>query len=712
MTTDTGAFLGGDDGVASIAQGGRKPTPAWRSWIAAQVEAQADRWRLWTPVFLGLGCAAYFALKSEPPAWLAWAPVVVAAGALWAVRRWAPAAMWAAVLMLALSGGFLAAKLRQQAVDAPVAPEQAGAVTLEAWVLDVESPGTRGPRILVAPIRVSGLAAEATPERLRVNLTVPAPRPGTAIRLRGLLSPPPPPAAPHAYDFGRNAYFQSLGGTVIAFGRPQHVLGLAPPPLGLRAKMAVNAWRLRLAERVQGAMSPQAGSIAAAMVTGHEAWISEADEQAMRDSGLAHILSISGLHMAIVGGFAFFAARLAIAAWPWLALRIHGKKAAALFGAGAVGLYLVVSGGPPPAERAAIVAWVAFAAILLDRRAVSMNALALAALIVLLRRPESIVQPGFQMSFAATAALVALAEAWPARVREISAPWLIRAVQGAGAWIAGALAASFVAGLATGPFAMQHFNRVAVFGLGANLAVAPLSSFVMMPALALGSVLSGTLLGDLILAVAGWSVDAMLAIGHWTSRLPGAVRLVPSAPPLALPVAFLGILIICLWRGRLRWAGLPLALAVIWWPRPEPPNLWLADGGTNAVIRTAPGQAMAVRSRAGRFGADLWAKRMGLTLAEDSDAACRRFWCLREGRPSVAVWFGRRAPDAEALAQLCAAEVVAVRAVVPSLPPACERRLVLDAEDFRRGGAVELWRSGGGWAARWTRDAQGDRPWT
>jgi ComEC/Rec2-related protein len=213
------------------------------------------------------------------------------------------------------------------------------------------------------------------------------------------------------------------------------------------------------------------------MVTGHETWIERDDVDAMRDSGLAHILSISGLHMAVVGGFVFFLVRLLVAAWPWLALRVSGKKVAAVAGLIAVGTYLVISGSPPPAERAAITYSIAFIAILLDRQAITMHALAVAALIVLAVQPEAIVTPGFQMSFAATAALVALVESWPPRVREISAPWPILIVQRVGGWVTAAVLASLVAGLATGPFAMQHFNRTAIYGLGANLATSPVADF-------------------------------------------------------------------------------------------------------------------------------------------------------------------------------------------------------------------------------------------
>jgi ComEC/Rec2-related protein len=182
--------------------------------------------------------------------------------------------------------------------------------------------------------------------------------------------------------------------------------------------MKVNAVRWALTQRIVAVLGPETGGLAAAMTTGHEAYIPREEVDNLRAAGLAHIISISGLHMAIVGGFAFAAARLLIAAWPWLALRIHGKKAAAVVGLGAVAGYLVLSGAPPPAERAAITASVAFLAILADRQAISLHSLALAAMAVLLLQPEAVTEPGFQMSFAATAALVALAEIWPRPVRE------------------------------------------------------------------------------------------------------------------------------------------------------------------------------------------------------------------------------------------------------------------------------------------------------
>ena len=692
-----------------------------RLFLGVQVAAQTLRWRLWAPVAFGGGCAIYFAFKSEP----ATSPLIIGAMVAAALWLWARRMAWARVLTLPLmllacfALGMAVAKLRADAVAAPIALAMAEPTVVEGWVVDVDSPGDAGPRVVIAPVRIEGLAPEDTPTRLRATVQGVAPEPGEAIRLFALLNPPPAPASPGAYDFGRNAYFQSMGGVAFSLSetRPAY---LSSPPWTVRAAMAVNGLRYDLAKRIVARLGERTGGVAAAMTTGHEAWLDPAEVDVMRDSGLAHILSISGLHMAVVGGFSFFLVRLLVAAWPWLALRVPGKKVAACAGLLAVGTYLIVSGHPPPAERAAITASIAFLAILLDRPAITMHALAVAAFAVLLLQPEAIVTPGFQMSFAATAALVALVEAWPVRPREISAPWPILLVQRVGAWLGMAIMASLVAGAATGPFAMQHFNRTAMYGLGANLATAPLSDFLIMPALALGALLEPMGLGAPFLWLAGQGIGMMLAVGEWVAGLPGAVKTVASAPDFVLPIAFLGVLFCCLWRGPLRWLGLPLAASVMLWPRAPVPDLWIGDGGTNAAFAEA-GQAVVMRPAVRQFAVDVWTRRRGLEAAERAvdGWACTRFSCApaEPGAGPLAMWWGRRAPSPDEIDALCrSAPVVSVRAGVAALSPSCDGRLVLDGTDYARGGAVELWRVGptseNRWRAVWAAEVRGDRPWS
>jgi competence protein ComEC len=458
-------------------------------------------------------------------------------------------------------------------------------VAVEGWVVDVASRGTSGPRLLVAPTRVGGLPTRLLPKRLRVTVKEDGVvGPGTPVRFVALLNPPPAPASPGAFDFARSAFFAGVGGVGLAL-KPPEVIDLPAPPWRLALQLDVNRFRWSLTRRIIDAMGQPAGGVAAAMITGHDYSIAQDATNEMRGAGISHILSISGVHMAIVGGFVFFAVRLLIACWPWLAVRTNGKKWAAAAGLGAILLYLVVSGWPPPAQRSAVTAAVAFGAILLDRRAISLRGLGLSALIVLLIQPEAVVEPGFQMSYAATAALVALAEVWPHPRRPINTPLVLRALQKAKDWLVAGIAVGVVAGAATAPFAIQHFNRVSLYGLPANLLLEPLSSLVIMPALALGAVLQGLFgAGGWLLAVAGWGIDRMLALAHVAANAPGAMTTVASAPSIALAAAFLGILWLCLWRGPLRLLGLPLALAVNLWPRPPAPDVWVASNGANAAV--------------------------------------------------------------------------------------------------------------------------------
>ena len=670
----------------------------------------------------GLGAALYFALKREPQAWAGLAGAAAAAAVVLAASRWSRGRALTALLILlaSLLGGFSMAKLRTEGARAPVAGGEARPQTLEGWVVDVVSPGQGGPRLLIAPYRIGSWAPEATPIRVRVTLRGGyLPAPGEPIRLLAVINAPPQPASPGSYDFARDAYFQSVGGVGFALGPVQSWSPPESPPLRLRLTLRINAARWALTRRIVDTLGPETGGLAAAMTTGHDAFIPPSEVSDLRASGLAHIISISGLHMAIVGGFVFAVVRFAIAAVPWLALRVPGKKVAAALALLSVLTYLVLSGNPPPAERSAVTAAVAFGAILVDRQAISLHALALAAMVVMWLQPEAVTQPGFQMSFAATAALVALAEVWPHPVREINVPWPIKMVQGLWVWLAAGAAASFVAGTATAPFAMQHFNRVSTWGLLSNLASEPISGFLMMPALAVGALLAPFGLGDWPLKVAGFAIELLNGIAHFAASAPYAQINVASGPDWSLPVAFLGLLWLCLWKGRLRWLGLPFALAVNLAPRPPVPSLWI-DGAGAAVAVKSGRDAVLFRPDVKLFGAELWARRRGLEpikteAARDLFFDCDHWSCIPLADAPVKVgsaWNLKRPLKDGRFGRMCAAaEVVILRNAIA--PEPCRAPLVLTGADFARGGSAELFREGQGrWRIVWAQDARGRRPWT
>ncbi len=690
------------------------------------MQAQAARWVLWLPVAFGGGCAAYFGLKVEPAAGWGWAS---GAGALAAatLARWAgsrPAAAKSLALLAAVLLGFADAKLATEQARAPVIPQGIGAARVSGRVVDIAEAAGGRLRLLIQPVAISGLAPSQLPARVRLTLREPSDvEPGDAVTVHAILDPPPGPASPDGFDFARDAWFSRLGGVGLALSPPRPIV--LPPMHGWTwLEVRLNTLRWRLASRLVGDLGGgDAAGLAAAVTTSHQAWLSEADAQDLRDAGLAHMLAIAGLHTAAVTGFVYAAVRLLVAAWPWLALRVSGKKLAAAAGLVACGVYLALSGAHPPARRAAITASVAFLAMLCGRRPISMRSLALAALAVLALQPISVVQPGFQMSFCATAALVAMAEVWPRRPGRIEAPWFIAWPQHAGDWAVAMAAVSLVAGLATAPFALQHFNRMATYGLFANFAADLVASLVLMPSLVVCAAAAavGVPPGWMAApqAVANGAAQAILAIAHLFATLPGAVRTLPSAPQSALVTAFCALVFACLWRGRLRWVAAPLSAAVLVWPRPVPPVAWIAEDGNNAAI-VEDGRAVVLKPAVRGFASNAWATRRGLLAPFDPQAEadlafdCDRSACApRPGvSPALGAWWSRRPVPPGRLAALCRASDILVVRGPPPAPDACPGALVLTQAAFTRGGSAEIFAGPSGWRLAWAQDIRGRRPWS
>ncbi|UDF02343.1 ComEC/Rec2 family competence protein [Asticcacaulis sp. AND118] len=686
------------------------------------IAAQTGRLVLWLPVALGGGCAAYLSLRFEPSGlWVL--GLIAAMGGLYALAQrfeWKLALRKCLLLALMVVLGVGLCKLRTQRVAAPVLSSEQTQFRLDAVVVDIVGTDTSEPKLLLAPLRLSGVAPEETPIRVRLSLRELPPdiAPGQAISTFAILHPPAGPNIPGGYDYARAAWFDAVGAVGFAPGRVR-LIETPPLPVALQRMTALNHWRWEVTQRLTAQVNaPRMGGFAAALVTGHQAFLAPDLVEDMRDSGLAHILSISGLHMAIVGGFAFFACRAALALLPFVALHYPIKKWAAGFGIVAVGVYLALSGAPSPAIRAAVVAWVAFGAILFDRRALSLRALAVAAIIVLLLMPEAVLEPGFQMSFCATAALLALAEASRNPVRELDVPWWVRGWQNIWHWLKVSVLASTVAGLATTPFGIFYFGRAQMYGLISNLLEAPVTGFVVMPALAVGTVLSATPLSMPFLWLASQGLTVIAHIAAFVADLPGAVMTVGAPPNLALAVSMGGVLWMCLIRGNARWLGLIAALAVVYWPRETPPDIWLDAEGGNAAIQTK-GSAYALRPTVRQYGYQLWLKRYALNEAGGrlaQDYVCKSYICVPTATAPYRIGFafGRKSPKPEQLEALClSSKLVVLRSQITDWPDGCAGVNRITASDFERLGAMELTRTeAGGWNVKAAEPLRGRRPWT
>lgn len=693
----------------------------WAQSLQHSLAQQTGRLVLWLPVALGAGCAVYLSLRFEP-LWLWILPGIGVAGGIYALscwRQWPSVVRHGLLFVVMFTLGVGLCKLRTERVQAPVLVSQQTQFHLDAVVIDIVGTDSSEPKLLLAPLKLSAVAPEQTPIRVRLSLRTLPPdlAPGQAISVFAILHPPPGPSIPGGYDYARTAWFDAVGAVGFAPGRIR-TLETPPLPARLQRIVALNHLRWEVTKRLMTQVQDsRMGGFAAAMVTGHQAFLAPELVEDMRDSGLAHILSISGLHMAIVGGFAFFACRGLLALSPPIALRYPIKKWAAVLGIIAVALYLALSGAPAPAIRAAVVAWVAFGAILFDRRALSLRALAIAAIIVLLLMPEAVLEPGFQMSFCATAALLALAEVSRNPVRELDVPWWVRGWQGLWHGLKVSVLASTVAGLATTPFGVFYFSRAQMYGLLSNLLEAPITGFIVMPALALGTVLSATPLGTAVLWVAQQGLSVIAAIAGFVADLPGAVLTVAAPANLALVLSTTGVLWMCLIRGRARWIGLLAALAVIYWPRETAPDIWLEAEGSNAAIRVK-NTAYSLRPTVRQYGYQLWLKHYALSDAPvrvPQDYVCKSYVCLPKANAPYRVGFafGRKAPKAERLEALCqSADLVVLRSQVTEWPANCAGVNRIIASDFERLGAMELTRSGSKhWRIKAAKPLRGQRSW-
>ncbi|MCR4281941.1 MAG: ComEC/Rec2 family competence protein, partial [Bauldia sp.] len=520
-------------------------------------EMEAGRGFLWLPVAFAAGILVYFALPQEP-----WLPGVAAVALVLVLAAWrrpgGATAVRVLMVLAAVAAGLLAAKVRTDSALAPVMPREM-TVTVSGWIAKTEEAARGGKLAKIQVARIEGLPAAGTPVNVRVTIRsgADALAVGDGITVLASLSPPGGPVMPGGYDFALVPFYERIGGVGFAFGAAKPA-DIGPAPFSIRLRQPLEHLRDAIRLRIEAALPGDYGHIAAALVMGDQRGIAESTQQAMRASGLGHILSISGLHMALVAGSVFWLIRALLALSPGLALRYPIKKWAAACALIVATFYLGISGAEVATVRSYVMLAIMLVAIMLDRRALTLRNVALAALVILVVSPESLLSISFQMSFAATIALIAVYEALSARAdRRLALADAKDGVWFGRAWAAVAtlFMTSLVAGLATAPFGAFYFQRVAPLTIVANMAVAPAVGLVVMPMALLSVVLMPFGLEALPLTAMQWGLMWMVTVAKATAAWSEGWGGVRALPPLSLLLVVAGLLWLALWRERWRLAG-------------------------------------------------------------------------------------------------------------------------------------------------------------
>ena len=683
--------------------------------ISGRLERLSGRRMLYVPVCLGLGVGTYFALPVEPSI-LVWSFVglgaVAVAGFAAYLLRGRFAGLGFLFLGLALvAGGFLAGGLRSASVSAPVLGfRYYGPV--EGRIVKIDRSSSDAVRLTLDRLRLDRVAPAEMPERARVSLhgdqPYLVPVPGQRIAVTAFLSGPEGPVEPGGFDFRRMAWFDRLGAVGYTRAPALHL----PPEVAAAGGhdggggVLVQKMRRAISTWVQSKIPGEPGGFAAAITTGDRAAMSRETIQTLRDSNLAHLLAISGLHMGLLTAFVFAALRYALALVPGLADNVPIRKIAAVGALQAGAFYLALSGGSVATERAFIMVSVMFGAVLLDRRALTLRAVALAATLILLTQPESLTEPGFQMSFSATIALVFIF----GQMRDWKgwrAPRWMRPVTGV-------LLSSAVAGLATAPFAAAHFNQVSYYGLLANVLAVPVMGLAVIPLAVMTALAAPFGLAAMPLWLMQWPIKWILAVAAYVSALDGAVGYVASPGPLVLPLVAAGGLTLVLLRGMPRLAGIaPIVIGFALWADAERPQVLVAPSGGLVGVMTPEGRALS-KPRGDGFTASVWLENDGDPVEQDAAADRHGFrgekgtLFAELGAVRLAALSGRGAR--ERVPAACAeADVVVISMDVEAPPAGCE---IYDEARLVDTGALALWLEDGAVRIDSVADHAGARPWT
>ncbi|MBX5136035.1 DUF4131 domain-containing protein [Rhizobium lentis] len=561
-------------------------------------EADHGRLLLFSPVFLGAGSAFWFLAASDFPLIASLLCLLVSAAAVFLTDPSRPALRASFMALALFAGGMLSAQFESWRastviLDSSVTTTVTGRVERREgdgrgrWRYILAVAGTEAPELKRPPRRITAIVRGAdAPFEI-----------GDIITGKARLTPPAGPALPALNDFSFGAYFDGIGANRFFYGAPEK-LDLEAGPQAIRSTAdALLEWlyqlRSSIGDRIRSILPGDTGAFAAALVTDERRAISHATTEALRQSGLAHIVAISGLNMALSAGIFFVGFRMLLSLFPGVAQAYPTKKIAAAGALIAVTAYYLISGFGVSAERAFIMMAIMLIAVFFDRPSISLRNVVLSALIIIAISPSEVLGPSFQMSFAATLALVSGYQLWKdRRVREnalLKLP-IIRPVVAVAGFFGGVFLTSLIGGFSTALFSIEHFHRLTAYGLPANLATMPIISFIVMPAGLLAMLLMPFGLDAPLWKVVGFGLDLVIAVAKTVSGWGGDIG-IGRLPGWYFAVAVAGFLLLTLLRTRLRHVGTSIiaisTLIMLLLPVPRPPDLVISEDGSLVAVVAA-----------------------------------------------------------------------------------------------------------------------------
>jgi len=648
----------------------------------------------WAVAAFALGVAIYFALPFEPNILILTVGLAVMSLILLAINRFAFRLYPIVFIVFLIVLGAGRASWHTEAAATPKLADYERIYEVTGWVEAVER-SRNGYRWRLRVDNIRGLVADEIPKRVRVRAKTDGFAAGDAVSVLTVMTPPPGPVVPQGYDPARRAYFEQLGGYGFAIRAPDSAV-IEDMSFEENIKRAIVRFRYSLADHIREKAPQETAGLQAALLTGVRTYIPPEQTENLRVAGLAHVLAISGMHMGLLAGGSFWLATLLLATVSPLSRRYDVRKPAAVIGALAATGYLILSGASVATQRAYIMAIIVFLAVILDRRAFSMRSVMVAALVTLMFHPEALISVGFQMSFAAVAALVVAYREWQDKRGYVPRLGLWQKIKSNFATLT---VTSFVAGTATSGFAVLHFNRIARYSLIGNILAMPLFTFLVMPA-ALATLIALPFgLEHWPLIVMGKGLSGMLIIAEWVASWPGAMWYVQAAPPLVIGVFGFGFLLITLGEKQRRYLGFGLAIiCFVLWSQTPRPDMRISDTG-QVAFWDASGTVLYV----GRKGSDRYGRSQFMQMGGEPDGEIKRYQDELAECDALACRFtvkGRQLSvvnhpsEIEEECRQSDIVVLTQRAAGPVAKRQCKARL-FDAKVFAREGAQDVYFKGG-----------------